>query len=168
MELQSYQTLITEIKGRIRQGQSRASLAVNAELIYMYYDIGQIIIDRQKEQGWGYAVIPKIAKDIRSELSELKGFSERNMGYMVQFARAYSDRTILQHAVAKLPWGHNIVLLQYLKDTYTRTWYAEESLKNGWGRALLIQKIKQNLIEKQGNASHNFENTLPLLQSDLA
>lgn len=168
MELKIYESLISDIKNRIKHGQVRASLAVNAELILMYHDIGKMIVARQQDEGWGNAVIPKISRDIKNELSDIKGFSERNLGYMVQFAKAYTDNSILQQLVAKLPWGHNIVLLQHLKDINTRTWYATESLKNGWGRDLLTKKIKQNLLEKQGNATHNFENTLPAYQSELA
>jgi predicted nuclease of restriction endonuclease-like (RecB) superfamily len=168
MELKIYESLIGDIKNRIKQGQLKASLAVNAELILMYHDIGKMIVARQQEEGWGNAVIPQISRDIKNELAEMKGFSERNLGYMVQFAKAYTDISILQQLVAKLPWGHNIVLLQHLKDIDTRTWYASESLKNGWGRDLLTKKIKQNLLEKQGNATHNFESTLPAYQSDLA
>ncbi|WP_462267731.1 PDDEXK nuclease domain-containing protein [Mucilaginibacter sp.] len=168
MELKLYESLIGDIKARIRQGQVKAAVAINTELIFMYHDIGKMIVSRQQNEGWGNAVIPKIARDIKNELSDVKGFSERNLGYMVQFAKAYPDDAILQQAVAKLPWGHNIVLLQHLKDAGTRAWYAAESLKNGWGRELLTQKIKQNLMVKQGNATNNFGSTLPTLQSDLA
>ncbi len=168
MELKLYQSLLTDIKSRIRQGQVKAAVAINAELVLMYHDIGKMILARQQAEGWGNAVIPKIASDIKNELSEVKGFSERNLGYMVQFARAYADDAILQQLVAKLPWGHNIVLLQHIKDAEVRGWYAAESLKNGWGRDLLTQKVKQNLWERQGNATHNFQQTLPAPQSALA
>lgn len=167
MELSLYQSLIGDIKSRIRQAQAKAAIAVNTELLAMYYDIGKMILLRQQNEGWGNAVIPRIAGDIKNELSELKGFSERNLGYMVQFAKAYQDQSILQQAVAKLPWGHNIALLQSVKYPDTRNWYANESLKNGWGRATLVEKIKQNLHDKQGKATHNFVQTLPFPQSEL-
>lgn len=167
MEVSLYQSLIGDIKNRIRQAQAKAAVAINTELVGMYYDIGKMILLRQQNEGWGNAVIPRIAKDIKNELSELKGFSERNLGYMVQFAKTYPDHSILQQPVAKLPWGHNIILLQYVKDAETRNWYANESLKNGWGRATLIQKIKYNLNDRQGRATHNFTQTLPSGQSEL-
>ncbi|RYY24721.1 MAG: DUF1016 domain-containing protein [Sphingobacteriaceae bacterium] len=167
MELSLYQSLIGDIKSRIRQAQAKAAVAVNTELVGMYHDIGKMILLRQQNEGWGNAVIPRIAGDIKNELSELKGFSERNLGYMVQFAKAYPNESILQQPVAKLPWGHNIVLLQSVKDAETRNWYANESLKNGWGRATLIQKIKHNLNDRQGRATHNFAQTLLSPQSEL-
>ncbi len=107
--------MIGDIKSRIRQAQAKAAIAVNTELVGMYHDIGKMILLRQQNEGWGNAVIPRIAGDIKNELSELKGFSERNLGYMVQVAKAYPDESILQQPVAKLPGGHNIVLLQSLK-----------------------------------------------------
>jgi predicted nuclease of restriction endonuclease-like (RecB) superfamily len=168
MELSLYQSLIGDIKSRIRQAQVKAALAVNNELVSLYYDIGKMILIRQQAEGWGNAVIPRIARDIHNDLSEVKGFSERNLGYMVQFARAYSEDSILQQPVAKLPWSHNLVLLQYVKDAGTRTWYAEECIKNGWGRAALIKHIKQDLWGRKGKATDNFHQTLPALQSDLA
>lgn len=167
MELSLYQSLIGDIKSRIRQAQAKAAIAVNTELVGMYHDIGKMILLRQQNEGWGNAVIPRIAGDIKNELSELKGFSKRNLGYMVQFAKAYPNESILQQPVAKLPWGHNIVLLQSLKDPETRNWYATETLKNGWGRATLIQKIKHNLNDRQGRATHNFAQTLLSPQSEL-
>jgi len=97
----------------------------------------------------------------------MKGFSERNLGYMVQFARAYSEESILQQAVAKLPWSHNLVLLQSVKDAKIRNWYAQECIKNGWGRAVLIKQIKQDLWGRQGKITHTFQQALPALQSDL-
>lgn len=168
MELTFYKSLIDDIKNRIRQGQVKAAFSVNMEMILMYYDIGNIIIQRQLADGWGKAVIPKIANDLKNDLSELKGFSERNLGYMVQLAREYPDRLILQQAVAKLPWGHNIVLMQRVKDMNQRLWYTEQTLQNGWGRDTLVQMIKTNTWERQGNAATNFESTLPLPQSELA
>jgi len=168
MELSLYHSLIGDIKNRIRRGQVKAAVAVNTELVLMYHDIGQMILSRQREEGWGNAVIPRIAGDIRNDLSEMKGFSERNLGYTVQFAKAYPDDSILQQPVAKLPWSHNILLLQSVKEADARNWYADECLKNGWGRATLTKQIKQDLWGRQGKAKHNFQQTLPSLQSDLA
>lgn len=167
MELSLYRSLIGDIKSRIRQAQAKAAVAVNTELVGMYHDIGKMILLRQQNEGWGNAVIPRIAGDIKNELSELKGFPEKNLGYMVQFAKAYLEESILQQPVAKLPWGHNIVLLQSVKDPESRNWYANESLKNGWGRATLIQKIKQSAHDRQGRTTHNFAQTLSYPQSEL-
>ena len=98
-----YNSLLNEIKNRIRQAQLRAAISANAEMILMYWDIGRMIHQRQQMEGWGAGIIPRLARDIRNELPEVKGFSERNIGYMVRFFREYGEPPILQQAVAKLP-----------------------------------------------------------------
>ncbi len=81
--------LLNEIKTRIQQSQVRAILAVNAELVRLYWDIGRMIDQRQKQEGWGAAVIPRLARELRNEMPEIKGFSERNIDRMIAFYRAY-------------------------------------------------------------------------------
>jgi len=109
--------LLGEVKLRIQTAQTRAMFSVNAELIRLYWDIGRMIADRQQREGWGSSVIPRLSAELRNELPELKGFSERNIGYMISFYREYScpgefvqqpaaqlaAQEILQQAVAKLP-----------------------------------------------------------------
>ena len=101
-ELVFYGELLVEIKDRIRQGQTRAALSANAEMIAMYWDIGRMIHQRQKEEGWGAGVIPRLAVDLKNELPEVKGFSERNIKRMLAFFREYSDLTIVPQPVAQL------------------------------------------------------------------
>ena len=102
-----YGTLLSDIKTRIRHAQVKATLSANAEMIAMYWDVGRMIYERQQHEGWGTGVIPRLAKDIRNELPKVKGFSERNIGYMIRFAREYGDPVILQQAVAKLQQPEN-------------------------------------------------------------
>lgn len=99
-ELSFYRDLLGDIKTRVRQGQHRAALAANAEMILMYWDIGRMIAARQKEEGWGAGVIPRLAADLQNELPEEKGFSARNIGRMIAFYREYP---ILPQPAAKLP-----------------------------------------------------------------
>ncbi len=101
-DIQHYPDLFNTIKARIRQAQIKASLSANAEMILMYWDIGRMIHERQQEKGWGSGVIPRLAKDIRNDMPEVKGFSGRNIGYMIRFAREYGSLSILQQPVAKL------------------------------------------------------------------
>ena len=105
----------------------------------MYWDIGKMLAEKQKVAGWGAAVIPRLSKDIRNELPEIKGFSERNIGYMIRFAREYGT-SILQQAVAKLPeetllagipWGHHCLLIEKIKDVPVR--FMEMSRNQGAG-----------------------------------
>ena len=79
--------LLKEIKNRIQQAQTRAMLAVNAELVQLYWDIGSIIAARQQQEGWGAAVIPRLSRELVNELPEVKGFSERNIKRMFASTR---------------------------------------------------------------------------------
>lgn len=101
-DLAFYGSLLTEIKDRIRQAQTRAALSANSEMIAMYWDIGRMIHQRQQMEGWGTGIIPRLARDIRNELPEVRGFSERNIGYMIRFFREYGEPPFLQQVAAKL------------------------------------------------------------------
>ena len=112
-ELSFYRDLLGDIKTRVRQGQHRAAFSDNAEMIAMYWDIGRMIAARQKEEGWGAGVIPRLAADLKNELPEEKGFSPRNIGRMVAFYREYpilpqSAAKIGPLAVAHLPLSNGV------------------------------------------------------------
>ncbi|MEI6287266.1 MAG: PDDEXK nuclease domain-containing protein [Bacillota bacterium] len=169
-----YNDVLTDIKSRIQKAQLTAIMAVNNELISMYCDIGNILVEKQKLAGWGAGVIPKLAQDIRNELPEIKGFSERNIGYMIRFSKDY-QRSILQQLVAKLPesffgvpWGQHILLMEKVKDIAVRFWYMEQIVANGWSRETLASMVKNKAHLRQGRLVHNFIQTLPQLQSELA
>jgi predicted nuclease of restriction endonuclease-like (RecB) superfamily len=102
-ELADYRDLLGDIKARVRQAQHRAALSANAEMIRLYWDIGCLIAARQKREGWGAGVLPRLAVDLKNELPEEKGFSLRNLKLMVQFYRAYPERLAIgQRSVAQL------------------------------------------------------------------
>lgn len=168
MEISIYKNLLTDIKQRILSAQLKAALSVNAEMIFLYWQIGDSIAQKQKEQGWSSGVIPQLAKDLKIEFPNSKGYSERNLGRMLAFYREYPNESILPQAVAKLPWGHNILLIEKIKDQKIRLWYAEKCIENNWSRDVLDLQIKSNLIQRQGKSINNFESTLPKPLSDLA
>jgi predicted nuclease of restriction endonuclease-like (RecB) superfamily len=101
--LSGYAPFLGAVKDRIRAAQVRATLSANAELIYLYWDIGRAIAAMQEKEGWGAGVIPRLARDIANDMPEVKGFSERNLKYMIRFAREYGPRPIVQQPVAQLP-----------------------------------------------------------------
>jgi predicted nuclease of restriction endonuclease-like (RecB) superfamily len=105
----TYQDLLKSIKSRIRQSQIKAAMSVNAEMVMLYWEIGRMIDERQGSEGWGRGVIPRLAKDIKNELSDVKGFSVRNLGRMVAFYREYKELTILPVPLAKLPFDASLV-----------------------------------------------------------
>jgi len=163
-----YQNLLSILKSRIRTAQVRASLAVNQELVLLYWGIGKEILDRQRQDGWGTKVIERLAKDLRSEFPDMQGLSPRNLGYMKAFAEAWPDESILQAPLARITWYHNLTLLEKLKSSEERLWYAEQAIQNGWSRNVLVMQIESGLYRRQGKAITNFQATLPPLQSDLA
>lgn len=204
-----YPGFLKEIKSRIRTAQLRASLSANREMLALYWDIGRMIEERQSNEGWGTAVIPRLAQDVRNEFAEIKGFSERNLKRMTQFYGEYPDlfsigpppvaplvaqsqpdekgppavaqskrtvqlslpetvSTIVQRLVAQLPWAHNILLIQKIKNLPTRLWYMQKTIEQGWSRDILHLMIESRAHERQGKAVTNFKKILPPLQSDLA
>lgn len=167
-EITGYGDLLNELKARIRHAQVRASLAVNRELLQLYWHIGREILVRQEGEGWGSKVVERLAHDLRGEFPDMSGLSRTNLMYMRAFAEAYPDDPIVQQAVGQIPWGHNIVLLDKVKKPKIRTWYAGQTVQHGWSRNVLIHQIETGLHERQGQAVSNFGSTLPPAQSDLA
>jgi len=139
-------------------------------LIILYWNIGKIILQQQKEQGWGAKVIENISQDLQNSFPKMKGLSYRNLNYMRKFAETYPVFSIVQQVVAQLPWGQNIWLMDKLDTNEKRTWYAQKAIKNGWSRNILAMQIESNLYERQNseNKINNFALTLPKPQSDLA
>lgn len=164
----SYQALLARLKEQIRTAQVRASLAVNRELVLLYWGIGKEILERQDKEGWGSKVIDRLAKDLRSEFPSMQGLSPRNLKYMRALAEAWPDGSIVQQAVAQIPWGHNVRLLDYVKEPGERLWYVQQTILNGWSRNILVMQIETGLYRRQGKAVTNFQTTLPSPQSDLA
>ncbi|MEW5789364.1 MAG: PDDEXK nuclease domain-containing protein [Pseudomonadota bacterium] len=163
-----YADWLADLKTRIHNAQQRAALAVNRELVLLYWQIGRDILARQAEQGWGAKVIERLAHDLRTAFPDMKGFSRANLMYMRAFAEAWPDAEIVQQAVGQLPWGHNLVLLTRLKDPRQRLAYAEAAVTHGWSRNVLNIQIEARLLDRTGQAVTNFEARLPKPQSDLA
>lgn len=185
-----YANLLADIKGRIQASQTRAMLAVNDELIRLYWQIGELLAAQQAREGWGAGVIPRLSVDLHNELPEVKGFSERNIGLMLQFYRTYpalfdAAMVISQppvaklprsavappkapSAVARLPWAHNVLLMQSVKEDTARIWYATQALSEGWSRNVLKTQIASHAHNRQGQAISNFATRLPAPHSDLA
>jgi len=196
--MHTYPELLQEVKNRIRKAQVQATMSANAELLLMYWDVGRLVAARQAEKGWGTSIIPRLARDIRNELPEVKGFSERNIGRMLSFYKEYSElmpvalksgpeeeSTFLPPAVAKLQTRlprAEITLVDYVlrlpwahniillgvKDPSARIWYMAQTLEHGWSKNWLATQIKTDLYSRQGQAVSNFAERLPPPQSALA
>jgi predicted nuclease of restriction endonuclease-like (RecB) superfamily len=164
-----YAEWIVDVKLRIRAAQQRAALAVNKEMLQLYWQIGRDILDRQAVAGWGTGVLSRIEADLRGEFPEMRGFSQTNLKYMRMFAEAWPDPSAIgQRFVDLLPWGQNITLLTKLKTREERLRYAARAVEHGWSRPLLTHHIELRTLEREGQAVTNFEHRLPKPQSDLA
>lgn len=163
-----YEAFLTDLKHRIRTAQVKAAIAVNHELILLYWQIGMDILTRQQQEGWGAKVVERLAKDLKREFPDIKGFSSRNLKYMRAFAETYPDAQFVQQAAAQIPWFHHCVLMDRVKEAQARLWYIQQTAENGWSRAVLEMQIESNLYQRQGGAVTNFARTLPPPQSDLA
>ncbi len=179
----SYADLLMGIKARVQTARIRAGLAVNQELIRLYWDIGKLVAERQNEEGWSSSVIDRLSADIRREFPDLKGFSSRNIWRMKSFYVAYKEEIIkLPQAAAvigslekqelpevfRIPWYHNVILLEKVKDPEARRWYLQKTIEHGWSRNILALHIDQQDYERKGQAISNYHTTLPAPQSDLA
>lgn len=190
-----YITLLDEIKQRVHRTQVRAALAVNSELLGLYWDIGRMILDRQSKEGWGTKVIDRLAADLQAAFPGRQGFSPRNLKYMRAFAKAWPDAPFVQQPVAhigsaskvqvplaqielappivqaplaQLPWFHHTILLDKLSTPQDRLWYAAKALEQGWSGNILALQIDSDLHLRQGKAVTNFKKTLPPDHSDFA
>ena len=160
-----FKSVINNIKTEIKTTQIKVAVEANKSLVLLYYKLGKILYDNFK---YGNKFIDNVAHELKLEFPNLKGFSVRNLKYMKKFYNEYKDAEVVQQLVAQLPWGHNIVLMDKIKDNKTRKIYAEATLKNGWGRDMLTFQIESNYHLRIGNSSNNFAVTLPKYNSDLA
>lgn len=162
-----YLSIIETIKSEIESARFRATISVNSELIMLYYNIGSII---NENKSWGNKFIENLAKDIKLEYPNSKGYSVRNLKYMAKFAAEYTDKEFVQTVSAQIPWSHNCLIMDKVKTHEKRKWYIEKTIENGWSHSVLTHQIESGLYERQAIAEKisNFENRLPATQSELA
>lgn len=191
-----YASLLADIRRRVQLSRTRAWMSVNAELIALYWEVGRLVDERQRREGWGARVIPRLSHDLRSDFPDETGFSERNIKRMLAFYREYAGAELVPQAVASppgsrgradaddlvpqavapvpaallvaVPWGHHDLLMTRVKDLGTRAWYMRASVENGWSRAVLLAQIQSGAHARAGQAVTNFALRLTPPDSDLA
>lgn len=171
MEIQGtqYSVWLDDIRQRIRAARLKAALAVNAQLLDVYWELGKEIVQKQDEAGWGDSVLEQLSTDLRMSFPDMKGFSRRNLYAIRQWYLFYSQAfEFVPQIVAQIPWGHNRLIISKTKDTDEALFYAQACIENGWSRDLLEVQIKNNYFLSKGKAISNFTQTLPPLQSQLA
>jgi predicted nuclease of restriction endonuclease-like (RecB) superfamily len=123
LNLSDYSALLSEVKQRIRSAQYEALKTVNKELISLYWDIGRMIVERQKGKTWGKAVVERLAKDLQAEFLGMSGFSAQNLWYIRQLYSTYRENAKLQRLVGEIGWSHNLIILEKCKDDLEREFY---------------------------------------------
>jgi predicted nuclease of restriction endonuclease-like (RecB) superfamily len=156
-----YPALLAEVKTRIRSAQYEALRAVNKELVGLYWDIGRLIVERQRSEGWGKSVVERLSGDLRIAFPGVSGFSTQNLWYMRQLFHEYSALPNLQPLVGEIGWAHNLVILSRCKDTQEREFYLRMTRKFGWSKNVLIHQIDNQSFEKSMLGQTNFDQTLP-------
>jgi predicted nuclease of restriction endonuclease-like (RecB) superfamily len=168
-KLEGYEPFLQRLKARVRSAQLKAAVAVNTELIGLYWELGKSIVEQQEKSGWGDAVLERLSKDLTKTFPDMKGFSRRNLYRIRGLYLAYrAESQFVPQPVAQIPWGHNIAILEKVKNPKERQWYVGQSMQHGWSRAILIHQIEGRLYHRQGKAISNFDRVLPPPQSDLA
>lgn len=161
---ESLKNVINNIKNEIKTTQINTMQYVNQNLIMMYFRIGKILDDNSK---YGNSFIENVANAIKIDYPNIKGFSNRNLKYMKKLYLEYKDNEKMQQLVAQLPWGHNILLIEKIKDINVREIYVKETIDNGWSRNILDFQISSNYHKRVGASVNNFENSLSNLNSEL-
>jgi predicted nuclease of restriction endonuclease-like (RecB) superfamily len=171
----NYTAWLSELKSAIRQRQIKAALAVNSELISLYWDLGSQIVQKQQNAKWGTGFIDQLSKDLKTEFPEMSGFSLSNLKNCRQFYLFYCQNPKSQQLVGELqsgiflvPWGHHLLILRKIKNQSDAHFYIQQTIENNWSRAVLEYHIETQLHARQGKAITNFTQTLPEPESDLA
>lgn len=192
---EGYSEWRNKIEKLIESAKLNAALHVNTDLLQLYWSIGNHIISKQKEKGWGNQIVEQLSFDLSRHFPNDKGYSERNLRYMRRFAEEYPDFPILQVPLAEfrnmpvsqaalsqlsndgtnisvplttISWYHHISLLPKIENLAERAFYILETGKNGWSRDVMLSKHANGYMNAVGKALSNFSTTLPSPQSDLA
>jgi predicted nuclease of restriction endonuclease-like (RecB) superfamily len=197
----SYLAFLQEVKTLILEGHQKAAFSLNATLVKTYWNLGQRIAQKQSLFEGRNNYVEQLAKDLRAEFPEMKGFSRSNLFYVRKFYQFYSSSSVqqvvglneiqpdfisvrqpvaleendsvqqgvgLNNMLASVPWGHNVVIINKLKDAKEALFYLQQTIENNWSRSILVLQIEQDLYRRQGKAITNFQKTLPEKQALLA
>ncbi|MDC6177846.1 PDDEXK nuclease domain-containing protein [Ralstonia solanacearum] len=148
------------MKARIQAAQYAALRAVNKTLVRLYWDIGQLIVERQHSEGWGKGVVEQLSNDLRATFPGVGGFSVQNLWYMRQFYQEYSAAPKLQPLVGEIGWAHNLLIMSRCKDAHEREFYLRMTRKFGWSKNVLAHQIDNQSYEKSLLGQTNFDKAL--------
>jgi predicted nuclease of restriction endonuclease-like (RecB) superfamily len=156
-----YGDFFKDIKQRIRSAQYEALKAVNEEMISLYWDIGKMIVERQKKYGWGKAIVETLAHDLQCEFPGVQGYSVQNLWYMRQFYEEYNGNTNLQPLVGEISWAKHLIIMARCKGDLAREFYIRMTRKFGWTKSVLVHQMENQSYEKTLLNQTNFNKALP-------
>lgn len=156
-----YASLLTDIKQRIRSAQYEALKAVNTELISLYWDIGRMIVERQKGESWGKSIVKNLAADLQQEFPGVAGYSASNLWRMKLFYETYTDSAKLAPLVREISWSHNLIIMEQCKDPQECEFYIKMAKKFGWSKNVLIHQVENQTYQKYLLNQTNFDKAVP-------
>lgn len=168
---EAYQQFLAEIVSMVQNHRTRAVQSVQTISNQLYWNIGELIIKKQQENGWGKSIVEQLSKDLTRHIGEGVSWSPRNLWFMRQLVDDYSnlkqpDSEIenLKQLVSEVPWGHNILILQKVKDIKARVFYLQTTVKNRYSRSVLLHQIKADAYSNYllHPSQHNFATALPV------
>ena len=164
----NFYNFVKNIKQKILTSQYEALKKVNTQLIKLYFEIGQEIVLKQKQFGWGKSVVKELSNELKKEFVGIRGFSERNLWNMRNFYLAYQNNEKLQTLSAQISWSSNITIIQKCKEDIEREFYIKSVIKFGWSYRVLLNHIENQSFEKFILNQTNFEQTLPKETKNIA
>ncbi|MCI6984321.1 MAG: DUF1016 N-terminal domain-containing protein, partial [Treponema porcinum] len=168
-----FKTWISQIKKQVRGAQIKASIAVNEEMLELYWNIGKDISERNFEKSYGSKFFEKTSSELKTEFPDTQGFSVTNLKYMKRFYKFYEP---IRHQLGDefnsniftIPWRHHIEIFTRAKSIDEALFFISKTKENGWSRAMLINMMDTKLFETRGNTINNFALTLPDNESECA
>lgn len=157
----NYPNFLAAVKARIRSSQYAALRRVNAELIQLYWEIGELIVNAQATAKWGTKVVERLEKDLAAETEGATVLTARNLWHARTFFLTYRDDTILKPLVSEVGWSHHLVIMQKCKTREQREFYIRMTQRFGWSKSVLRLQIENQAFEKAALGQHNFHNHLP-------
>lgn len=167
-----YGPWLVELKGRYRQIQLKAAVAVNNALLAFYWELGSDIVQRQSHAAWGQGFLTQLSADLMREFPGVAGFSKRNLEQIRRWYAFWSQAPQFAKQPASpllgIPWWHHVVILTKCRQLDEALYYVQQAQAHGWSRSVLTHQIESGLWQRDGRAITNFAQVLPPPQSDLA
>jgi len=159
----AYKEFFDSVYNEIQKARIDIASVANSILAKLYFNIGRLIVEKQKEFGWGKAIVQQLSSDLNEITDGRDGYSTQNLWYMRQFYIEYKDSPDLLKFALNIPWGQNILIISKTKDIREREYYLKATAGNAWSRSILLNQIKANAyhLYRKNPKKHNFNLALP-------